>query len=246
MRVLESGETPFRWWRLADVVGGDDIIRAAVANVPPETWPCWVRYSNDIERGKRTTRELGSQHYVLRNVADRVNSSWQAFEFGRLIGDPTAIVPDPDYHGAGLHITDPGGWLQAHVDYELHPRLNGWERRLNLILWLNETWKPEWGGALILCDGMGERKQTFYPIPGEAILFEGGPDSYHGAMQTSQDAPPRVTLAAYYLAPARPSATRRRACFFPNRDAPNCPREVRIPVGVPGVYTGAVSTQAAL
>lgn len=226
MRVIESGAEPFRWWRLANVAG-EDICRAAVKNLPPETWPNWVRYSNDIERGKRTTRQLDNQHYAIVALAQHLNGRWVAGEFGALAG-VDGLRPDPDLHGAGLHVTDPGGWLQCHVDYELHPRLEGWERRLNLILWLNDVWEPAWGGTLRLCDGMGKAARDFLPAFGEAVLFEGGTNAYHGAAETSPHAPARVTMAAYYLAPARPMAARLRAQFFPNRDAPNCPREMAI------------------
>lgn len=43
--------------------------------------------------------------------------------------------------------------------------------------------------------------------------------SYHGTEPTSADAPDRVSLAAYYLSPARPGATRVRALFLPKRGA---------------------------
>jgi Rps23 Pro-64 3,4-dihydroxylase Tpa1-like proline 4-hydroxylase len=224
MQVLESGDVPFRWWRLADVVS-PELCRAAVANLPSSAWPGWVRYSNDIEQGKRTTREIESRHYGLAMLAHHLCRGWVTANLGNL-ADVVSLRSDPDLHGAGLHVTDPGGWLQCHVDYELHPRLDGWERRLNLILWLNDAWQSAWGGALRLCDPMGKAVRDFLPTFGEAVLFEGGPVAYHGAAQTSADAPPRVTMAAYYLAPARPAATRRRALFMPNRDAPGCPREM--------------------
>jgi hypothetical protein len=224
MRVLESGDVPFRWWRLTDVASAD-LCQLAVTNLPPSSWQGWVRYSNDIERGKRTTRDVHGEELKMFTLAALLNHFETVIELGRLAGI-YRCSPDPDLHGAGLHVTDPGGWLQCHVDYELHPRLEGWERRLNLILWLNTAWEPSWGGALRLCDPMGKAVRDFLPTFGEAVLFEGGPVAYHGAAQTSLDAPPRVTMAAYYLAPARPTATRRRACFFPNRDAPNCPREM--------------------
>lgn len=226
MRVIEQGDCPFRWWRLETGIDADQV-RGAVANIPPADWPGWVRYSNEIEQKKRTTRDLGSQHYAINSLSSQINSSIMAWNLGRIAGIESCM-PDIDLHGAGLHITDPGGWLQVHVDYELHPRVKGWERRLNLILWLNSEWKPQWGGALLLCNENGVTVREFYPKAGEAVLFEAGPASYHGAMQTTLDAPPRVTLAAYYLAPARTTATRRRALFMPNRDAPECPREVKM------------------
>jgi hypothetical protein len=226
MQLIDCGNHPFRWWRLAGIVDGD-LLRGAYANIPPEDWNGWVRYSNDIERNKRTTRDLGHQHYAIANLAAILHTGLMPFSLGNLCGQ--ILWADPDLHGGGLHVTDPGGWLQVHVDYEIHPRIANAERRLNLILWLNPEWRSEWGGALILCNGRGETEQTFYPVPGEGILFEGGPDSYHGAMLTSLDAPPRVSMAAYYLAQLRPTATRRRALFLPNRDAPDCPREVQLP-----------------
>lgn len=226
MNVIEQGTEPFRWWRLDELVEREQL-RTAAANVPPANWVNWVKYSNDIEHGKRTTRELDNQHYALTSLSSSLNSVRRACEFGELAGVGKCI-PDNDLHGAGLHITDPGGWLQVHVDYELHPRFKGWERRLNLIVWLNEHWNWRWGGALILCDPLGQSQRVFYPKLGDAILFEGGAASYHGAMQTSFDAESRMTLALYYLAEARPGASRRRALFLPNRDAPECPREVRL------------------
>ena len=225
MRVLESRKTPFRWWRLNDVADERSILDA-YASVPTSDWPRWVRYSNEIENAKRTTREV-----KLSFPIDHLSGHLAGSEVKRHLSAISGVSPllnDPELYGAGLHVIDPGGWLQVHGDYELHPCLEGYERRLNLILWLNPTWEPEWGGSLLLCDGMGKRIKSFLPTPGEAILFEGGPIAFHGTEQTADDAPPRVTMAMYYLARARPSATRLRALFMPNRESPKCPVEVRM------------------
>src|SRR5262249_14483161 len=117
MRVIEAGETPFRWWRVVDLVERDSL-RSAAANVPPNSWPGWVRYSNDIERGKRTTRRFDVQHYAISYLSREVNDQIVASALASLIGLDVNLSPDPESHGAGLHVTDPGGWLQVHVDYE--------------------------------------------------------------------------------------------------------------------------------
>ena len=38
-------------------------------------------------------------------------------------------------------------WTFKYIsDYEKHPLLKNKERRLNIILYLNKTWKDEWNG----------------------------------------------------------------------------------------------------
>ncbi len=63
------------------------------------------------------------------------------------------LIPDPHYLGGGLHMIPPGGWLDVHADFSRHDRLD-LDRRLNVIVYLNEGWDPDWGGALELwsCD----------------------------------------------------------------------------------------------
>ena len=52
-------------------------------------------------------------------------------------------------------MTGPDGRLAMHRDFNVHPGTSGLERRLNVLLFLNETWDKEWGGVLYL----GEHKQ---------------------------------------------------------------------------------------
>jgi Rps23 Pro-64 3,4-dihydroxylase Tpa1-like proline 4-hydroxylase len=59
------------------------------------------------------------------------------------------IMPDPHYFGSGLHFTATGGKLDIHADFNalIHHKL---ERRVNLLLFLNDDWEPEYGGHLEL------------------------------------------------------------------------------------------------
>ena len=59
------------------------------------------------------------------------------------------IIPDPHYRGSGLHQTGPGGFLRVHADFNRYERY-GLDRRVNVFLFLNENWDPDWGGALEL------------------------------------------------------------------------------------------------
>lgn len=59
------------------------------------------------------------------------------------------MVPDPHYFGSGLHFTASGGKLDIHADFNalITHKL---ERRVNLLLFLNDDWDPEYGGHLEL------------------------------------------------------------------------------------------------
>jgi hypothetical protein len=93
------------------------------------------------------------------------------------------LLPDPWFNegpivprlGGGLHEIHVNGLLGMHLDFTEHP--SGLTRCLNLLVYLNETWSTEWGGALQL-DGFG--KKTIYPTGGTAVMFQTTDRSWHG------------------------------------------------------------------
>jgi hypothetical protein len=205
----ESGTLPFRYW-VWD--GWCDPVDPAT--LPPLDAPAWeAHYANDAERRKHTSRHLDAFPPPLPAVFARLRGL--AGEWSARLGYP--VCDDPTLHGGGVHLTEPGGWLNAHLDYSLHPRLPLLRRALNLILFLNPGWRPGWGGALALCDPMGNVVRRVQPAPGRLVAFEVSDLSYHAVEPTAPDAAPRLTAAVYYLAVAGPHDTRRRALFLPSR-----------------------------
>lgn len=211
-RVIDC---PFRVWVF------ETQLRAALA-VAPKDDPVWrepgagATYENDCERGKRTTRDpaavLAMTGIPLAAVSNGERAEWWSATTGI-----RGLEADPTLHGGGLHVTAAGGWLTPHLDYARHPHLPGRERRLSTILFLSPEWREEWGGAFLACHPDGSVAHRIYPAPGRVVAFETGDLSYHGTDPTAADAPDRVSLAAYFLTPARDSATRVRALFLPNR-----------------------------
>lgn len=116
------------------------------------------------------------------------------------------LVADPELKGGGMHQTGPRGHLDVHVDFnyiaerQLH-------RRLNILIYLNEGWQPNWGGEIELWDKeVKKRPAAFLPIFNRCVVFETNEISFHGV--TAVTCPPDVvrrSFAAYYYTREAPS-----------------------------------------
>jgi len=62
------------------------------------------------------------------------------------------VFIDPDFHGGGLHQGGKNSFLDMHADFNYHPINTAWFRNINILLYLNKCWKPEYGGQLKLID----------------------------------------------------------------------------------------------
>jgi Rps23 Pro-64 3,4-dihydroxylase Tpa1-like proline 4-hydroxylase len=106
------------------------------------------------------------------------------------------LFPDPELFGAGLHCIPKGGFLRMHVDFNGHPK--GWHRRVNVLIYLNETWRDKWGGHLQL--GLGENAKRIAPIGGRCVIFETNDQSWHGHPEPLRcpEGVERRSLALYF------------------------------------------------
>ena len=108
---------------------------------------------------------------------------------------------DPYLHGAGIHAMPRNGKLSMHLDYEKHPYLEK-QRRLNVILYLNDEWNDSWGGATELWDSEMNSCVKKSPIKfNTAIVFRTDEISWHGIPEKIK-CPPNIlrkTLAYYYI-----------------------------------------------
>lgn len=187
------------------------MISAAKSAVPPLYDPNWIKYNNCLEK-----------KWTMEN-RDHLPDVWltllAAMESDKVIDILehlfcTRLMADPNRRGAGLHYMMPGGFLQTHIDYDLHP--SGMERYCNLILYLDDA-GSENGGATEFCNGMGVCKCYHVPKAGEGVLWKCGDDTFHGVGRVKNDSPPRVSAACYFLAPPRYGLKRPRALFIPPR-----------------------------
>jgi len=88
---------------------------------------------------KSNYKELGAEFEELYSEL----SSARMNEFLSYIANENIFV-DPVNHGGGLHQGRQNSFLDMHLDFNYHPLHKGWFRNMNLLLYLNKDWKPEY------------------------------------------------------------------------------------------------------
>jgi hypothetical protein len=175
-------------------------VAAAAAKAFPSvnhaTWTHWQHQNED----KHGVTRLDQFPPLLGAVAEELNSpSFLAWLSGLTgIAD---LLADPLLDGGGLHLSNRGGFLNIHTDFSHHHYHKNWKRRLNLILYLNDGWRPEWGGAIELWDSRMQKCVAKYPpLLNHALIFQTDERSFHGFAEplTCPDNISRNSLALYY------------------------------------------------
>ena len=116
------------------------------------------------------------------------------------------LLADAELVGGGIHQTGPRGHLDVHIDFnfiedrQLH-------RRLNILIYFNKGWKPEWGGNIELWDKDVKRcVHSFSPIFNRCVVFETNEISYHGVTAVKcPEGQARRSFAAYYYTKEAPA-----------------------------------------
>ena len=115
------------------------------------------------------------------------------------------LMADEQLSGGGMHLTGSGGRLDVHVDFNVIEDRKLF-RRLNILLYLNPVWKPEWGGHIELWDkDVKVCHESCEPQLNRCLIFETSDHSYHGVRPIT--APPemvRQSFAAYYYTTEAP------------------------------------------
>lgn len=203
----------------------DDFLEEEIAlqlyeDIPTMDSEVWFQYENQIEN-KRLCNHWDRFPKTTYNFFTMITSP----QFTQKLSEMTGIFPlvaDIGLHGGGWHAHGPGGLLNIHKDYSIHPKLK-LERALNLILYVTPNWDPEWGGSLGLWtekDGQpDELKVNVDCIFNRAVVFDTRKNSWHG-LPKSITCPPeakRTSLAVYYLTTPDVNAEQReRALFAPS------------------------------
>ena len=131
------------------------------------------------------------------------------------------LYPDVGLHGGGWHMHRAGGSLAVHLDYATHPKLN-LLRKLNLIVYLEKDYNPDWGGSLEFWSHDSETNKPkekvtqIEPIFNRAVLFDTSQNSWHGfpIPINCPDGKMRKSIAVYYLTDLAPTSAKRYKALY--------------------------------
>jgi Rps23 Pro-64 3,4-dihydroxylase Tpa1-like proline 4-hydroxylase len=102
-------------------------------------------------------RSLAQKKDQLSNITLHVPTVRPAFDqladdkFLAVLKDLTGmpdLAADAKLVAAGIHRLPPGGFNEIHLDANRHPLNACLHRRVNLIVYLNRDWNPNWGGRV--------------------------------------------------------------------------------------------------
>ena len=174
-----------------------DLLKDVLAGFPSSETRS--HFDRDQERLKYQYGPHESSSGIVRNLFAELNS--QAFlSFLEELTGIRGLIPDPYFVGGGLHETKRGGHLGVHADFNIHGHLSV-ERRLNLLIYLNEDWDDDFGGQLELwTKDMRQCAVRVKPVFGRAVIFNTALDSFHGHPDPLNCPPERSrrSIATYY------------------------------------------------
>lgn len=197
---------PFRW-AVIDSFLPDAFAEKIYDQYPKPQGQAWDETTYTHQRKKFTKTEgfEGS----LKSFFDLM-ASQELMEWIEELTGIRQLMSDPTLTGGGLHQIGPGGFLDVHIDYNRHPQFK-WHRRLNLILYMNKNWLPQYKGQLELWDLAGRKKTMLdevFPDFNRAVIFETNQISYHGHPHPVACPPgmTRKSIALYYYTEERDDA----------------------------------------
>ncbi|RYZ67578.1 MAG: 2OG-Fe(II) oxygenase [Proteobacteria bacterium] len=179
------------------------LARSLAAAFPDPRASRWVE-RNNVNNRRRYQHDETQLPRLLRTMLRELNSRQFVLFLETLTGIPS-LLPDPYFIGGGVHMSTTGDFLKIHADFNWHHKLQAW-RRVNVLIYLPETWEPEWQGALEFWDrDMSGPVVSALPLFNRMVVFSTGEHSHHG-QRLPNLCPPglqRKVLNLYYYTSGR-------------------------------------------
>jgi len=156
----------------------------------------WLEYETSFER-KRAIDDIEKMPESHATLLLLMNSG-PVLNFLENITGIKGLIPDAHFRGGGLHQITTGGKLDVHIDRQIHPA-TGLYRRLNLLIYFNKYYKPEFKGELELWDPeMTKCIQKIEPRFNRCVIFTTNGVSAHGHPEAWLGRDTRKSMALYY------------------------------------------------
>jgi Rps23 Pro-64 3,4-dihydroxylase Tpa1-like proline 4-hydroxylase len=200
------------------------LLDEAIAGLPGAA-AGWYVY-NTTNESKQVCSDSTAFGPAAETIVHALNSA-RFLKFLETLTGITGLIPDPHLHAAGYMKVPPGGFLGLHYDFTTQRDLK-LDRRINVLLYLNRDWLPEWGGQLELhsndpLTAPAHHEIRIEPIFNRLVIFN-TPNALHGHRRPIACPPGRARLCLswyYYTAPPVPGwAERSKVVVFRGRFDP--------------------------
>lgn len=177
----------------------ENFLQEDIANMLYEKFPDNTQLDihwNGLNEKKSEGSDFQNFDHAFSELKKHIMSPEMSQWIEKTTGVKDSIVSD-DKLGCGVHQGKNGSFLDVHVDFNMHHKINKY-RRLNLLIYLNKNWKTEeYGGELELWNpDMTECVHKIAPLFNRAVIFETNSYSYHGYGQISL--PENETRKSFY------------------------------------------------
>lgn len=177
----------------------ENFLQEDIANMLYEKFPNNTQLDihwNGLNEKKSEGADFQNFDHAFSELKQYIMSSEMSQWIEKTTGVKDSIVSD-DKLGCGVHQGKDGSFLDVHVDFNMHHKINKY-RRLNLLIYLNKDWKTEeYGGELELWNpDMTECVHKIAPLFNRAVIFETNSYSYHGYGKISL--PENETRKSFY------------------------------------------------
>jgi hypothetical protein len=159
----------------------------------------WINYKHYNEN-KRGLNKLDLLPETIKGTINELNSP-EFLEFLSKLTGIKDLQKDDGLEGGGIHQSTRGGYLNIHADFTVHPHHRNWQRRVNVLVYLNKEWEEAWGGKLELWDReMKACEESVTPVFNRCVIFNTDADSFHGHPEpmTCPEGVFRRSIALYY------------------------------------------------
>lgn len=141
----------------------------------------WENWYNDAHSQNVKRHRLEDEFFMSKEVREfaRYMNSRDFVLFLESLTEYKHLIGDPYFTGGGVMVTEKGGLLDMHLDFNWNHKLQLW-RKVNAIIYLTENWQDNWGGDLILESKSTGKSKSIKPYFNRLIIFRTDGESYHG------------------------------------------------------------------
>lgn len=187
------------------------VVARDLENLPSHLWTEFTRNGSYMKECKSFRGAT-----VLQTLAHCFNSG-SFVDWIESVTGKDKVIPDPHLVGAGVSVTGQGASLKLHTDFNWNDEI-ALNRTMSLILYINETWEEDWGGALEFWSF--DRKQCLHKILPKAnrlLMWHYDERLWHGYPEPLRcpNDQSRVTMRIfYYQSNAAPLTTPHRSLYW--------------------------------